>query len=194
MMTVSIDIDERQLRRFMRRDGFTAAFNKHISQQLLNIGQLAVVLIRNHIRSGNVKPDVGVWRHVKQNQMALFETGALSGGYTFRYLRSSSSSLVGGIEVYPKGVHAPSGKPIIKLASWHVKPAAWRPTPSQRKAFHHKLSVANLPPAIGHAQEIWTRPPRPYILEAIANPTFINRARMAINRAVSRSLRDITNP
>lgn len=189
---ISLTVRDEQFQRLMNSARFVPVFNQRMSQQFLNVGETAKRFISREITGGGntAYTELGVWRYIKGNDSVLFNTGALSNGFTFKFTRGVNQAVVG-IRVMPTGKHGPSGLQMSKLVEILHYGASWEPTVAERIALAIKAREADAPPPEGAKKDVWTIPPRPFMRYALMTPEFMGVVQRAASTALTQTFREL---
>lgn len=189
-VSITIDIDDAQIRRFFSRDGFVRAFNKRFAQRLAGFHSHMKAQIKQQMRSGSYPP-LGLQQFIaaggpKSPTKTLRDTDGLMNALRAHYARESE--YVTGMDFTFEGTNA-KGFPYAALAKMLEEGRTWTPTQGERLKLFLMARDSAAPEPDGKPKMTWSIPGRPFLTDTFSRPEvledFVNkRVFEAIRQAV----------
>ena len=162
---ISIDIDDRKVRRLLNDVAFLGKLERHLQTDLTAFATWAGSEVRKEIESGSGYSPLGIQRMIKGHGKVLVHTRNLYRNVAFKFEkgRHTLNFLIG-----VGAGQVPSGTSLEKVGEILAKGTEFMPSEKQRSAVFAKAREAGYEPAArGQKKEIWKIPSRPFIERAL---------------------------
>jgi len=189
-VAITIHVDTKGLKKFIKSGEFKRVLNKHVSRQLIGFGTFVKAELKRRIRGNQVAGALlGVQKYIKGHGRLLVHTSKFVEAARFKYHKEQIG--LTGIQVGWFEGQSDRGLAYPELAKILEGGRTWVPTDKERMAVAIKAREAGAPKPTGKRKEVWRIPARPVLGNLLRDRVVLRKFDGAAREALDRTLKEL---